>query len=704
MSYLSLRGILYPLYAGALVSLILLAPQTEAQPEGVQPEEDEPISAATLVDYGSVISGRDAPQWNPNRESIAVMSSLFGGLDLASVPSDGGAPKRLVRDLSLVGTGTPGSQKPQFSPDGQYVAYVSSKSGPNGGDPLTEGGDAPEIWLHNLETKENTQLTTLGSRINALRWSPDSETILFTSDRYGSQDVWTVDVESGQATRLTSDSRYEVYPDWHPSGDEIVYVRMDSTWTDHTVLKMPASGGEAEVIFRDTDFFDYRAGLAFGTPRVSPSGDFILFRSLRSGWHNFWVTPYNPDSDQSSVQIAAAEADQSHARWSPDGEEIVYLEKHNGTTDLRRVSFEPDGEKPSFTSPEVVVDPERMGRVYGENGLAMGAAAKPEWSPDGSKISFTYTTPRRPEDLFVVGLDGGGINRLTTPTTDYPATSLGKPEKVSYESTDGFTIHGYLYLPEGVEAGEAPGIVWVHGGPTSQFTDEYSYYHDEVRYFVQRGYAVLMPNVRGSSGYGKEFEDANNECWGRCDLEDVRAGVEFLEEKEVVNGEKMGITGTSYGGILSMSAVAFAPGLFQAAIPTSGYGNLAKLHTDVPELQHIKLLNYELGPYPESKEVYRRHSAIHYVDNVTTPTFLMHGYGRDIPWRQAQKDPEMASINFARALDQRYKIFRYKRYPGESYYIYGEDNTIQKLKDKVTFFDQFLKDDVNDKSDLHSVN
>ncbi|NBB74879.1 MAG: prolyl oligopeptidase family serine peptidase, partial [Bacteroidetes bacterium] len=150
-------------------------------------------------------------------------------------------------------------------------------------------------------------------------------------------------------------------------------------------------------------------------------------------------------------------------------------------------------------------------------------------------------------------------------------------------------------------------------------------------------------------------------------------------------------------------AVAFAPELFQAAIPISGYGNMADFHRTVPELQHIKLLDYELGTYPEHEDVYRRHSPIHYVEDVTAPTFLIHGEGRRVPWRPEQQDPEMASLDFARALDQEYKIFRYKAFPGESYYVYGRANTIQKLRDMNTFFDQFLRDDVVDRSARHAA-
>ena len=332
----------------------------------------------------------------------------------------------------------------------------------------------------------------------------------------------------------------------------------------------------------------------------------------------------------------------------------------------------------------------------------MGEVQVPAWSPGGEQIAFTFSTPVVPADLYVIDLGSEEVTQLTESMPAGLAGRLKAPEKIRYQSTDGYEIQGYYHAPMGLEEGEtAPAIVWVHGGPTSQFSDGFGRHH-QVHYFAQRGYAVLMPNVRGSSGYGLAFEDANNGCWGRCDLEDVEAGVDWLSARPEVNGEKRAITGTSYGGILSMATVAFAPGLFQAAIPISGYGNMADFHTEVPELQHIKLLDYELGPYPENEELYRRHSPIHYVEDVTTPTFLIHGEGRNVPWRPAQRDPEMASLDFARALDQEYKIFRYKSFPGESYYVYGRENTMQKLADMLSFFDQFLRDDVVDRSDQHT--
>ncbi len=633
-----------------------------AAPDGSSPTASssaaDPISAAELVDLTAAVGGTHPPRWSPDGSRITFVSG--GGL--GSVGTEDGAFEILTEDLSLSGVGSLGAPQPIWSPDGRWIAYTSDKGG------------APDIWLWSAEEGDgmsvtvDAQLTRLSARANGLAWSPDGSRIAFSGDRFGNMDIWTVSVPDGKVSRLTDDPLYEGYPSWTPDGSRLLYVRMDDRWVDHDVIEVDPDGKNPRMVVRDTGFFDYRAGRAFASAQVSPDGEAVLFRSQRSGWLNFWVAPR--DGSAEPRQIAASDYDQSDARWSPDGSWISYTENRDGVHSLRVVSA--DG-----STSKVLVDPD------------VGAALRPEWSPGGDRMSYTMETPTRPAELFVMDLESGESRLLHSTVAAGSAGKLHMPEKVAYPSSDGLTIPAYLHRPPDTEPGERfPGVMWIHGGPTSQFDDQFRR-HQQVHFFAQRGYVVLMPNIRGSSGYGLEFEDLNNGCWGHCDLEDVLAGVDYLKTLPDVDPDRIAVTGTSYGGIMTMDAVAFAPGVFQAAIALSGYGDMTDFHTRVHELQHIKLLEYELGPYPENRDVYLNSSAILKAHEVTTPTFVIQGEGVAADWRLREDQPQ-ASLDFARKLDQHYKIVRYKAYPGEGYYVYGRDNTIQKLHDMLDFFEEFL--------------
>ena len=619
---------------------------------------DGAISAADLVDLTAAVGGTHPPRWSPDGSRITFVS----GGDLGSVSTEDGAFEILTEDLSLSGVGSLGAPQPIWSPDGRWIAYTSDKGG------------APDIWLWSavegdgMRASVDVQLTGLSARANGLAWSPDGTRIAFSGDRFGNMDIWTVSVPDGKVSRLTDDPLYEGYPSWTPDGSRLLYVRMDDRWVDHDVIEIDPDGKNPRTVVQDRGFFDYRAGRAFASAQVSPDGETVLFRSQSSGWLNFWVVPR--DGSGEPRQIAASDYDQSDARWSPDGNWISYTENRDGIHSLRLVSA--DGSKQ-----KVLVDPE------------VGAALRAEWSPDGGRISYTMETPTRPAELFVMDIESGESRLLHSTVAAGSAEQLHMPEKVAYPSSDGLTIPAYLHRPPNAEPGERfPGVMWIHGGPTSQFDDQFRR-HQQVHFFAQRGYVVLMPNIRGSSGYGLEFEDLNNGCWGHCDLEDVLAGVDYLKALPDVDPDRIAVTGTSYGGIMTMDAVAFAPGVFQAAIALSGYGDMTDFHTKVHELQHIKLLEYELGPYPENRDVYLNSSAILKAHQVTTPTFVIQGEGVAADWRLREGQPQ-ASLDFARKLDQHYKIVRYKAYPGEGYYVYGRDNTIQKLHDMLDFFEEFL--------------
>lgn len=596
---------------------------------------------------GSAYGGGDPPCWAPDGSAILFVSSLGGQADLWTVSPEGGFPTRLTNGIGTVGFLA--SRQALWSPTGDYVAYVRQE----------EGSHTHEVWLNHADGSGAFKLTRLGGNVGSMNWAPDGRSLVVSNNRYGSYDIYTVEVPSGKATRLTSDSRYEVYPSFTPDGQQILYVRLNDAWTDHDVILLERDGSEPRVILQDTDFFDYHFGRTFGYPKVSPDGSTLLFRSHRSGWINYWVVPLTGGEPR---QIAPADADQSDAAWSPDGRSIAYIENHDGTLELRVVAT-------TGGTPRVLVQP--------ENGICL----MPQWSPDGTQISFLHESPTLPQDLWVVNVGTGARRQLPSPAVrGRVAAALVQPEKIRYTTWDGLQITAYLYAPTDREPGQRlPGIMLIHGGPTSQYLDNFQMM---AQFFAQAGYVVMLPNIRGSSGYGKAFEKLNNRDWGHGDLKDVLAGIEYLKRLGFVDTDRMGITGTSYGGCMSMAAVGFAPGVFKAAIPMSGYGDWTHFYFE-QELRHIKLMEYEFGPYEGNEEIYRKCSPIHSLDQATTPTFLIHGAG-------GYPNSE-ASALFAKELERKYKTFKYKTYEGDNYYVRAPKNVRQMLLDMADWFDLYLQ-------------
>jgi dipeptidyl aminopeptidase/acylaminoacyl peptidase len=603
-----------------------------------------PLSAEDLTAIRSVV-GTATPQWSPDGARIMFASPL-GGSDLWTVASTGGFPVPLNVDMGDIAF-LQGHQ-PTFSPDGKWIAYISNKTG------------SAEMFVTSLDDGRAVQLTHLGARINSYSWSPDSRSIAVADDRSGGYDVYVVAVLGGSMTRITSDPRYDVFPSWTPDGKHVVYVRLDDRWLDHEILVANLDGTSKPVV-KDTDFFDYAAGGTFGYPQISPDGSTILFRSQRSGWINYWTVPLSGGTPH---LLAAEAANQNGAHWSPDGRSILYLSLWNGTQDLRVVAA-------AGGTPRVLVKPDGQGYVNNAT-----------WSPDGARVSYTLESPTAPADLYVVPAAGGTPVRLTMSVApSWRDGILIQPQKIHFKAVDGTTTAAYLYEPRLEPGKKAPGILLIHGGPTSSFNDTYQI---QAQYFAQRGYAVLLPNIRGSSGYGKVFEDANNGCWGRCDLKDVEAGVAYLRTLPYIDAAHMGITGTSYGACMTLDAAAFAPGLFQAGIAASGYGDWLAF-TDEQEARHIKLLRYELGPLPQAAALYRSISPIYFIDSIRTPLFLIHGEGKSLPRSDASKI-------FVDRMEMKYKPVRYKTYPNENYYIQSPSNIRTMLADMLTYFEQYLRD------------
>jgi dipeptidyl aminopeptidase/acylaminoacyl peptidase len=608
------------------------------------------ISIDQLLAINS-IGGTEELHWSPDGSEVRFVSNLGDGPEIWSIGADGRGLRRLT--VGMGGVGHLASFMPKRSPHPEgtrdFIAYVSDKTG------------ADEVWLWTGDGLPDRQITRLGARVEAFAWSPDGGRLAVAASSAGAFDIYLVDVDSGESAKLTGHEDYEVYPQFTPDGARLLYVRLNDDWINHTVVSIGLDGSDERVLERDESFFDYHYGREFGYPLVSPDGEMFLFRSHRSGWENVWAK--RVDGDGEPWRVAPANADQYDPAWSPDGTQVAYIENHNGTLELRIAAADGSGELDGF-SPR------------------LGCYSKPAWSPDGRRLAFLGGTPTSPNALWLVDLESGERSRLTHPVPAGIEDHLVTPEKIVYPSWDGREISAYVYRPPRVEPDEkCPALLWIHGGPTSQYLDSFN---PLVQFFALNGYVVMLPNVRGSSGYGREFEDLNNGDWGHGDLRDAIAGSAWLKANvPEVDPDHTGITGTSYGGIMSMAATVWcAPGVFQAAAPMSGYCDFIYM-TGEEEIRHNKMMDYEFGKLPAAIDVYRRCSPLYWTQQANVPCFIIQGEGR-YPGSTSSKD-------FALALEAAYKTYWYKAYQGETYYVAGRDNVRRMLVDLKIFFDFYLK-------------
>ncbi len=563
----------------------------------------------------------------------------------------------------------------QLSPDGSRAVFVVTT--PN----LESNVLDSNLWFLDVATGEHFRLTAAPKRDWHPRWSPDGKRVAFLSDRNGKTDIWLMTPRSGEAERVTELEGGLASFDWLPDGKGLVFSMTDPETEHEKELKEDQN----DPILVDRDFKYarlYRCRLDGGEPEllttedyhvgsfdVSPAGDSVVFSRQ--------PTPKVPDgrlnSDLSLLDLSSGRV-----------EDLV---KQPGL-DIDP-SFSPDGKQIAFVSMDGKADWINNYYVYlvNPNGRGLRNVSKafdervngtPTWSTDGSHIYFLGYEhgDRRVWKLdiagetvepvsgfdngktvssFAVGSDGhvllalsapdlpaeihlaDGGKKLTSVNNDYDKGKIGKTELFAYESHDGLPMEGYLVKPVGYEEGKKyPLLVIVHGGPSgvhsSAFTPRRGVY--PVHGFAEKGYAVFMPNPRGSGGFGVEFRRSNFKDWGYGDYQDIMTGVDRLIEKGLVDEERMGIMGWSYGGFMTSWTVT-QTSRFKAASVGAGVTNPYSFYglTDIPEFMEA----YFGGkPWEESTD-YLRHAAVHHAGGATTPTLIQHGAeDRRVPLAQGE--------------------------------------------------------------------
>lgn len=566
---------LKPRHGAALVWLFgatALAQDVVEPPDRIEPEEllTIPHILKTPVISDFALAG--------NGKSVALSLSAVGKQTVWMIPG-GDAVGRAIAT-----TRGSGEKDVDWSPNGERIAFVGTR------------GEQWHVFVSDPNGDNARQITRHRGEDRGPRWSPDGTHIAFSSNRDESDtgwDVWVTPITEGRPWQLTSHPFDEVDPRWSPDGTQIAVTFRAGRYVNRRIGVVSSAGGDlVDLLPSDWhgDSFD---------ARWSPDGTRLVFVSDEHGRKAIYTVPADRGKPE---RVLDSDFELTEPAWSPDGRRIAYLENRNGNLRLKLYDLETKKER-TLT-------------------LRAGVHSQPEWRADGSAVVAMFEAWNYPRDVWAYPVEGGRERLSDTLPPDLDVRRMVRPELVEFDSFDGREISGLLYVPEEASPDTPVSLlVRPHGGPTSQWTNGW---HPFTQLLAQQGYAVFAPNVRGSSGYGVEFENLNDRAWGQGDLEDIIAGTRLIVQRPEIRSDRIGIWGVSYGGFLTLAAITRHPQFFACAIEAVGMPDLEKLYRETTA-EGRRYLEREIGPLRGNLELYRSLSPVHDVDDVETPLLSFHG-------------------------------------------------------------------------------
>jgi dipeptidyl aminopeptidase/acylaminoacyl peptidase len=585
------------------------------------------------------------------------------------------------------------SSHPRWSPDGKYLAFSSARN-----------GGKNQVWLLDRRGGEAQKLTDVAQGVGDFEWSPESTRLVlilqdpkpedaeaakdkdkpaakpktpppfvvdrlqFKQDTVGYLDhrrdhLYIFDVASKKMTQITSGDFDDNEPAWSPDGKSLAFSSNRSTPdpdrnynTDIWVVAADNTDKGAHLTQITTNPGPDRA------PAWSPDGKWIAFvsqtdlKAMIYATHHLAIAPST--GGEAKVLTLVFDRSVRRPRFSPDGRAIYFIADDDGTQILGRIAVA--GGEVSRT----------IGGPVNVNYYSLGK--------DGA-IAAQIGSLGRPDEIFLS--NGSELTRLTK-TNDalFSQLRLAQVDYVHFKSKDGTPVSGYLYKPVGYTPGKkVPTLLNPHGGPVGQYSA--SFYH-LAELFAANGYAVLLPNPRGSSGYGQKFCEAIFADWGNKDFQDDMAMVDYAVAQGIADPDKLGVGGWSYGG-MSTDFIIAQTTRFKGAV--SG-ASIALIASGFGHDQYQKDYFYELG-YPwENKAVWEKISPFYRVKNITTPTLFMGG---DIDWNV----PIIGSEQMYQALKSLGRTTELVVYPGEYHGFTTPSHLKDRLERNLAWYAHYVKGD-----------
>ena len=655
-------------------------------------QQAPPGPRAITVDDAFQVKAVDEPQisadgaWVAYTVETASLKEDKSHTRVWMVPSLGGEAVAMTVENET-------STHPRWSPDGKYLAFLSGRN-----------DGKTQVYLLNRQGGEARKLTDTVQDVEDFAWAPDARRMVVVLRDPKPEEIEearerTKDEAGGEAGGESAGSKKSKTPRpivvdrYQFKSDEVGYL--DRRRTHLYVFDLAT---EKMMQVTSGDFDDEE-------PAWSPDGKWLAFSSKRTlpdpdrnyDRNIFVVASDNADKGEHPTQVTTNPGLEAQPAWSPDGKWITYV------TQL-------DPKLLDYSTKHVAVSPAKGGEAAVLTKALDRMASDPRFSPDGKFIYFIadddgtqnlckvpaaggevtrliggrlmlyaytvannqvvaalMTTPERPSEVFTMGAEGGEPKRITHENDALMAQlKLTAPEYVSFKSKDGTMVSGFLYKPlDYVPGKKYAAILRPHGGPVWSYYAEFTHL---AQLFAANGYVVLYPNPRGSTGRGQGYAQAIFADWGNKDFQDDMAMVDYAIARGLVDPEKLGVGGWSYGGI-STDFIITQTTRFKAAISGAG---ATKFDSMYGHDQYILDYETELGRPWEKRAVWDHVSMYSKVANVTTPTLFMGG---DIDWNV----PILGGEQMYQSLKSLGKETELVVYPGE----YHEFKMPSHLKDRM---------------------
>ena len=489
-------------------------------------------------------------------------------------PSPGGRRVRDEGEITQLSSSPGGKLNPRYSPDGTRLAYALD----------FDGSESYHLFVCNRLTGEHTDLTPNIS--HALQpnfcWSPDGSQLAFLSDQHGHFSAYVVSTEGGEPQPVLDVGHPAWQVEWSPDGKRLA-ICCEMHGQDYGIFIIDLE--TKEVTELELNAHD---------PKWSADGTRLAFHSDQRGWFDIGIY------DLGSKEIMWA------TKNDGDSQSPIFLSEHQIAYTLS-----------NGTVNWIEICDERGARKKYQVGQGIHNGIK--FTPDQKRMVTTFSSPSQPPDLWMIEVESGEAIQMTHSMPEgIPKSEFLMPEEIEYPGMDGVPVPALLFRPASTPA---PAVVMIHGGPNWHYAMEWN---PVMAHLASRGCAVLAPNYRGSTGYGRDWQYAARFDLGGVDTRDVAAGAQYLIRERIADPKRIAVTGRSHGGYLTMTCLTQFPELWCGGSAVVPFMNWFKSHDESREdLQHWNIEN--MGDPKENYKKWYNASPYFFLDRVNAPVQLICG-------------------------------------------------------------------------------